>query len=51
MRKQAEALFEDLKEQEKFLAALIEGDSKDQAMIVLEDRKEIGAFPKQRALA
>lgn len=50
MRKQAEALFEDLKEQERFLAALIEGDSKGQAMIVLEDRPEIGAFPKQRAL-
>lgn len=49
MRKQAEALFDDLKEQEKFLAALIEGDSKGQAMIILEDRPEIGAFPKQRA--
>jgi 16S rRNA C967 or C1407 C5-methylase (RsmB/RsmF family) len=48
MRKQAEELFPDVTEQEAFLEALVEGGSKEQAIVVLDDKPEIGAFPKQR---
>jgi 16S rRNA C967 or C1407 C5-methylase (RsmB/RsmF family) len=48
MRKQAEALFPEIEEQERFLEALVDGGAREQAIIVLQDRPEIGAFPKQR---
>lgn len=50
MVKQAQMLFEDETERQAFLDALHEGTSREQAMIVLEDRAELGAFPKERSL-
>jgi 16S rRNA C967 or C1407 C5-methylase (RsmB/RsmF family) len=49
MFKQAAVLFpKDKDEQRRFVEALIEGVPKEQALIVLENRAELGAFPKVR---
>ena len=50
MMKAAFELFENEDEREEFLDAMEKGESKEQAMIVLEDRPEIKAFPRHRPL-
>jgi 16S rRNA C967 or C1407 C5-methylase (RsmB/RsmF family) len=51
MLKQAASLFKDARERESFVRALCEGGAREQAIIVLIDRPEFGAFPKLQPLA
>lgn len=46
MLKQAYALFDDEEERSAFIEALQRGDSREQAIIILEDRPEIRTFPR-----
>ncbi len=46
MMKQASDLFPDENERKEFVDAILAGESKEQAIIVLHDKPEIGAFPK-----
>lgn len=50
IEKQALALFGDSPEKERFIEALVEGTIREPALIVLQDRPEIKAFPKERPL-
>lgn len=49
--KQAESLFPDPEEREAFVDALVAGQSRQQAIIVLQDKPEIQTFPRQWPLA
>ena len=51
MRNQASALFTDPKDQEAFLQALVLGQSREQMLIVLEDKPQIKTFPRLPAWA
>lgn len=46
MMKQASDLFPDEAERKEFVDAVLAGESKEQAIIVIQDKPEIGAFPK-----
>jgi len=46
MMKQASDLFPDEAERKEFVDAILAGESKEQAIIVIQDKPEIGAFPK-----
>lgn len=46
MRNQAAGLFADPKEQQAFLDALVLGQSREQMLIVLQDKPQIRAFPR-----
>ena len=48
MEKQARMLFPDDAERQEFLDALVTGQSREMALILLEDKPEIGSFPKYR---
>ena len=48
--KAAHDLFPEEEEREEFLDAMLAGDSKDQALILMQDRAEIKAFPRERHL-
>ncbi|MBI1333553.1 MAG: RsmB/NOP family class I SAM-dependent RNA methyltransferase [Armatimonadetes bacterium] len=48
--KAAHDLFESEDEREEFLEAMLAGDSKEMAMIILQDRPEIKSFPRDRHL-
>lgn len=50
MLKAAYELFPDDDERDEFLEALTAGDAKDQAMIVIDERPELKAFPRVRRL-
>lgn len=50
LERAAAALFEDAAEREAFLEAMRCGESREQALIVLDARPEIAAFPKMRPL-
>jgi 16S rRNA C967 or C1407 C5-methylase (RsmB/RsmF family) len=50
MMKLAYELFTDDDERDEFMDALERGDSKEQAIIVMEDRNEIKAFPRIKPL-
>ncbi|CAN5548531.1 hypothetical protein BH11ARM2_BH11ARM2_15740 [soil metagenome] len=51
MLKQATSLFpSDAAEKRRFMDALLLGESREQAIIVLEPRPEIGAFPRERRM-
>jgi len=51
MVRQAANLFKEKADRKAFLDALVLGESKEQAIIVLEDKPEIKTFPKVRPLA
>lgn len=48
--KAAETLFSDPNERQEFIEAMMAGESREQAIIVLNDRIEIKAFPRHRRL-
>lgn len=48
--KMAENLFPNEEERQEFLDAMKAGESREQALIVLDDRQEIKAFPRHRRL-
>lgn len=50
MKGLARSLFEDEAERARFLEALTAGGSREQSIVVLEDRPEIRAFPRLRPL-
>ncbi|RYG34417.1 hypothetical protein EON81_15650, partial [bacterium] len=51
MLKQVTQLFpEDEVTKRKFMDALLLGDSREQAIIVLDNQPEIGAFPRERRM-
>lgn len=49
--KAAHDLFKDEDEREEFLDAMLAGESKEQALIIMIDRPEIKSFPRDRKLA
>lgn len=48
--KAAHDLFKSEEEREEFLEAMLEGEAREQALIILNDRPEIKAFPRERPL-
>lgn len=48
--KAAHELFKDEDEREEFLDAMLAGNAKEQAMIVMKGRNEVKAFPRERPL-
>jgi 16S rRNA C967 or C1407 C5-methylase (RsmB/RsmF family) len=51
MQKQAEELFEDVAERAEFTSTVLAGESRDQAILVMADRVEIRAFPREQKLS
>ena len=51
MVRQAHNLFKDAAERQEFLEALMAGESREQAIIVIDDKPEIRTFPKIRPFA
>ena len=49
--KAAHDLFPDEDEREEFLDAMLAGEAKEQALIILDDRMEIKSFPRDRKLS
>jgi 16S rRNA C967 or C1407 C5-methylase (RsmB/RsmF family) len=50
MTRQARSLFDDSAEIDAFTTALLEGTTRGLSILVLEEKTELGAFPKMRAL-